>query len=71
MGSVREKLVGADGFWQAQSAPALGGHGSASEGLRLVTLRCEVSGEVEIKFYVSGKRCVKRTMLEFRSWLSG
>lgn len=55
--SQRKALVGADGFWQAQSAPALGGHGSASEGLRLVTLCCEVSDEVKIKFYVSGKRC--------------
>lgn len=48
--SQRKALVGAHGFWQAQSAPALSGHGSVSEGLRLSTLRCEVSEEVEIKF---------------------
>lgn len=48
--SQRKALVGADGFWQAQSAPALGGHGSGLEGLRLATLCCEVSEEVEIKF---------------------
>lgn len=48
--SQRKALVGADGFWQAQSAPALSGHRSGSEGLRLATLHCEVSEEVEIKF---------------------
>lgn len=48
--SQRKALVGTDGFWQAQSAPALSEHGSGSEGLRLATLRCEVSEEVEIKF---------------------
>ena len=49
--SQRKALVGADGFWQAQSAPALSEHGSGSgsEGLRLATLCCEVSEEVEIK----------------------